>query len=146
MCVSFTPLVFLLPTAIFYTLMEVLLGDTGLLSDFSFQLTNVVLFLKTAFSSQESIMAAQTLSRIRKPFFRAKLIKHGSAVETSPSWQRFIMKQEYLFGCQPAISGTINQAYLCNVSFNQRCLACSVPFDIICMQQSAPCSQRQLWI
>lgn len=89
---------------------------------------------KTAFSSQESIMAAQTLSRIRKPFFRAKLIKHGSAVETSPSWQRFIMKREYLFGCQPAVSGTINQAYLCNVSFNQCCLACSVPFDIICMQ------------
>lgn len=63
-------------------------------------------------------------------------------VESSPSWQRFIMNQQYLFGCQPVVSGTINQAYLCNVSFNQHCLACSVPFDIICMQQSALCSRR----
>lgn len=49
-------------------------------------------------------------------------------------------------GCLPLVSGRINQAYLCNVSFNQHCLACFVPFDIICMQHSALCSQRQLWI
>lgn len=70
----------------------------------------------------------------------------AAVVASSPSWQRFIMNQQYLFGCQPVVSGTINQAYLCNVSFNQHCLACSVPFDIICMQQSALCSERQLWI